>query len=368
MQTLELDCPSCGEHLELDAGFAGGVCRCSKCGTLMTVPRDAGRAERLTAPERGAELSDATIDPADLQEIAAPPTPRGTGGKRGGRGRSKKKDPYAPTTIDAGEYRTASGKVVRVEQAMRVPMAQSKRKQIRMITTIVFMSIVLGIAVIAGVAILIMVSSGSGDGNTDNANSANDNTPPPPAYDSAANPFTLNFPNVAGIPIEGRVAIVVEASRGDSSVWLPVAGDMIGTGLSQSDKASTQVALYAAGKGKPATFASGQPTSLPSINKAELTKWFAGLTFDKPVDRTAAIELALKDKPDVLVLVFSGATGKELEAWQKLIEKSPGLAVHAVIIDSLSARPVQDWLRDHKDSVAISLSSSRIKTWKEDSQ
>ena len=35
---LELTCPSCEQVLVLDAGFAGGVCRCSSCGTLMSVP------------------------------------------------------------------------------------------------------------------------------------------------------------------------------------------------------------------------------------------------------------------------------------------------------------------------------------------
>ncbi len=40
MQTINLPCPGCHTVLELDAGFAGGVCRCSNCGILMTVPID----------------------------------------------------------------------------------------------------------------------------------------------------------------------------------------------------------------------------------------------------------------------------------------------------------------------------------------
>ena len=38
MERLQVRCPRCKDELELDPGFAGGVCRCSSCGALMTVP------------------------------------------------------------------------------------------------------------------------------------------------------------------------------------------------------------------------------------------------------------------------------------------------------------------------------------------
>ena len=37
---LSITCPECGQHLEIDDGFRGGVCRCSECGTMITVPQD----------------------------------------------------------------------------------------------------------------------------------------------------------------------------------------------------------------------------------------------------------------------------------------------------------------------------------------
>ncbi|MEM9883249.1 MAG: hypothetical protein AAF800_10065 [Planctomycetota bacterium] len=40
---LKLVCPSCSFKLEVDAGFAGGVCRCSSCGAVLSVPRDPQR-------------------------------------------------------------------------------------------------------------------------------------------------------------------------------------------------------------------------------------------------------------------------------------------------------------------------------------
>ncbi len=39
---IHLDCPQCGHGMELDEGFLGGVCRCSECGTMVTVPKELG--------------------------------------------------------------------------------------------------------------------------------------------------------------------------------------------------------------------------------------------------------------------------------------------------------------------------------------
>src|SRR4051812_17433476 len=35
---ITLVCTKCGNTLRVDDGFAGGVCRCSACGTIQTVP------------------------------------------------------------------------------------------------------------------------------------------------------------------------------------------------------------------------------------------------------------------------------------------------------------------------------------------
>ncbi len=53
-EAIELECPVCSELLEIDIGFAGGICRCSNCGALMTVPTNTGteRAERVGRPDR----------------------------------------------------------------------------------------------------------------------------------------------------------------------------------------------------------------------------------------------------------------------------------------------------------------------------
>ena len=384
MQTLDLDCPSCGETLELDAGFAGGVCRCSNCGTLMTVPRDAGRAEQLSAPEPPSSMSSgARSDDAGGASQPRPSQRKALAEKRGKRGRDKKKGKggrdkgTGSATIQAGEYRTASGKVVQVEETIRVPMAQSKRKKIRMITTIVFLSVVLGIALVAAIVLFVMLSGDGQPGNdgttqgpggqTTAPGNAPQNIPPPiigPRYDPSANPYELDFPNVAGLPIEGKVAIVVEASQGDSSFWLAQAGDMIRNGMNKDGK-PTQAALFAATAAEPAVYKDGKPTSIAQIKQDELTAWFAEQKFARKVDRPAALKRALETKPDMLVFFFSGGTSDEVAQWKKLFQDKD-IVVHGVLIDSVSPRPVQTWLRGRDKSQALSLSSRQIKDWQEE--
>ncbi|MEL7087715.1 MAG: hypothetical protein AAGL98_04630, partial [Planctomycetota bacterium] len=49
---LNIVCPSCSSSLEVDAGFAGGICRCSTCGAVLSVPRDTekGKPKMIRKP------------------------------------------------------------------------------------------------------------------------------------------------------------------------------------------------------------------------------------------------------------------------------------------------------------------------------
>lgn len=358
MQTLDLECPSCGEHLELDAGFAGGVCRCSNCGTLMTVPRDAGRAEQLAAPESGAEISDASMSATDLVDTPRPRTRQRAGSKKRGK-KGKGRDTPRGGTIDAGEYRTASGKVVRVDAPIRVPMAQSKRKKIRVVTTVVFMSVVLGVAVIAAGAIWMMLNSGQSTGQDKDE----DIVDTAPVYDPTANPFVLNFANLAGLPLAGKVSVVTEASKGESEFWMLEASGLITSGL-RSGGEPAQVAFFAAAKGKAIEFEGGEHTTASQVDQSKLGDWLKALPFEKQVDRTAAIERALIDKPDMLILVFSGGKRAEIEAWDKLIDQKKQV-VHAVLINSTSVFAVQEWLNKREGNEVVSISSGEIESWRE---
>ncbi|MCC7408034.1 MAG: hypothetical protein IT442_08180 [Phycisphaeraceae bacterium] len=73
MERIELPCPSCGKTLKVDAGFAGSVCRCKYCGSLISIPDPLGLSDpkNLDAPDR----ADRPASPGK-PEASAPTSPR----------------------------------------------------------------------------------------------------------------------------------------------------------------------------------------------------------------------------------------------------------------------------------------------------
>src|SRR3954468_262389 len=47
---ITLTCTNCQAKLEIDDGFAGGVCRCEHCGAIQTVPAHLKGKSRPVAP------------------------------------------------------------------------------------------------------------------------------------------------------------------------------------------------------------------------------------------------------------------------------------------------------------------------------
>jgi len=350
MQTLDIECPSCGEMLELDAGFAGGVCRCSNCGTLMTVPNDASKAETLSRPS-----SSASVGAGGLSSMGTPdPGPRPRSSSK--RGKSKKgkakKGKRISTTIEAGEYRTASGKVVRFDETTRVPMAEGKRKQIRAVTTIVFFSVVLAVVALAVVGIIAMMGGPGGPGGGPGGAAV---------FDPAKNPYELEFANVAGLPISGDVVLVVEASE-YSGEWMSQAKDIIQDGLTKPGKDVT-VSFVASTDAKPRAFARS-PIGLKSIDSPKLGKWFDELPAKGEADVTAGIKAALQGTPGTLILVIGYADTSDVEAWEKLVSAKEDLVVHTFVVGSDSAE-LQGWMSSRDGSEVVVLSASDIEALKE---
>lgn len=65
---ISLACSTCSTTLNVDDGFAGGVCRCSKCGTVQTVPR---KGESMSAANCQViyERKSRDIAPQDLHSL-----------------------------------------------------------------------------------------------------------------------------------------------------------------------------------------------------------------------------------------------------------------------------------------------------------
>jgi hypothetical protein len=213
-EPIELECPECDELLELDAGFAGGVCRCSSCGALMTVPADPqrGKAEQLTRPEAPGE-------PARPARPDEPPA--------------------------EGTYVTESGQKIQITKQTKIPVANKKIKAARYTTIAVFiliMAVILGVAGFVGFKLL---------------NSAF-NPPPEAAYiapfefDKNESPYNRPGINVLGMPLAEESVVILDLSAGSDAWRETVQAALIG-GLKRP--AGEQVVRFIAanGEGREAT-------------------------------------------------------------------------------------------------------------------
>ena len=337
MQTLDLECPSCQEMLELDAGFAGGVCRCSNCGTLMTVPSDAGKAESLSRPSSTQRYEFDGDEGDDLASLGA-----ATSGRSSSRGRS--------AAVEPGEYRTASGKIVKLDESVKVPTA-AKRKQVRIATTIVFFGVVLA-GVIAGVlVILLIINSGGGPGGRGGDGVAQ--------YDSAANPYELPYANIAGLPLDGSVAVVVEASA-DSEEWAQDFADMVAAGLSNPASDDTSIAFFAA-VDREASYSGIASTPVDELTGDTVTGWFKGLPKDGIPELGTAAQAAIDTTPDTLIFVISNIDSGTFDKWSSLLSGKEALAVHVVVIDGSSAESlVRNWLSQRDGGELVTFASSNF--------
>lgn len=282
----------------------------------MTVPSDAGKAESLMRP-----TASASVGAGGLSSMGVPdPGPRRSSSKRnkGKKGKSKRR---VSATVEAGEYQTASGKVIRLDETTRVPMAEGKRKKIRAATTAVFFSIVGMVVIIAVIAIVMITGGPGGPGGSGDV-----------SYNPADNPYVLEYANVMGLPVTNKTVVIIEASE-YSGEWVEAVADIVGAGLSQ-EPSGGEIALIGAG-GTPVSFSGGGYKDMP-VGAGEVRGWFEKLPATGTGDVSAAISAALSLNPDTLIVVHGYAEMSDIEAWDKLVKGKEGLTIHTVHIGNSS--------------------------------
>ncbi|MGB0767342.1 MAG: hypothetical protein ACPGYV_06495, partial [Phycisphaeraceae bacterium] len=245
------------------------------------------------------------------------------------------------------------GKVVKLDETTRVPMAESKKKQIRVATTVVFFAVILAVVVAAGVGIIAMMGGPGAVGIGGNDG--------PVAYDPATNPYDMTAANVAGLPLpEGQTTVVIEASE-YSADWIAQAKDLIVNGLTK-EAGGAEVALIAAAD-KPINLAGGAPRKLP-LKAGELNAWFDDLPDTGEADLTAALRTATGGVLQTLILVIGYADTADIEAWDAVVADQDGLTVHTVLIGNDSAE-VRGWMASRDGSITVVLLPSEIEALKE---
>lgn len=278
-QTLELECPGCAGLLELDAGFAGGVCRCSLCGTLMTVPADPAshHAERLSRPD-----SPGGRPEAPGQAPAPDTVPKAAG------------EPESESAADAETFVTDAGRVVRVGAQTVIPTAPKKRAVVRATTAALFFAVVALLLAMMGGAIYVM-SREAPPANTEDLALQHFQ------YNRDVNPTTLEAPNVVGMSLGPKPAVIVDASE-QSKPWLAQVNRLIAAGLTRGDSGA-QVALMYAVPGDVAVFDGGmQP--IGSLSAQRITRFQEGITASGRPALRQAIEAAVEMRPQAIILVI----------------------------------------------------------------
>jgi hypothetical protein len=189
---IEITCPQCQSELQIDQGFAGGICRCFNCGTLMTVPQD----HEQQSPEAIRQ--------------ARPDRPDAPGGAVS-----------AAPAAEQGAYVTTSGRCITITAAQlaRVPTAEKRRIGVRVGVVAVFIAVVL--ALVVGLALLVgnlikELETSKPDPNQVIQQQAQQTITQALGYDPDANPFTLTEPNLMGVPVDKATVLVVDASAGNA--------------------------------------------------------------------------------------------------------------------------------------------------------
>ena len=332
MATLELQCPSCSLRLELDGGFAGGVCRCSNCSTLMTVPEDpeAERAEALTRP--------------DAPDIA---------GKRLDSPRQDSPPATTPTSqADPQTFTTKTGKQVRIGNVRSIPIAKKKRKMLRAAVVMMFIA---GVLCVVAVCIAGFIFLMNGPPSQDAGAALVEQL----GYDPQANPYLLDRPNVLGLTVAGRTAVIVDASA-SSAGWLSLLKDAISSGLSSDEGTSASVAIWYVTEDKSEALLDGF-TSLSELTTAQLESLQTPIVASGVASLDQQISIVLQQNPDRIILVVS-SDQTETQAQQIAAQ----LSRHEAVVDVAMIANYEQAFKDlaHlQQGQAIELSQSQLKDW-----
>ena len=325
MPTLELECPDCATLLELDADFAGGVCRCSSCGALMTVPADPSvqQAQQVTRPEQ----------PDALMQ----------------------------------RYVTRSGQGVELPRDASIPTAARRRRPVvRAVTG----GLIIGLlACVLGIVIFALSLVAQPDPPATSAQPRQTVAAPSEigrdgavqqfGYDPDENPFTLAHRNVLGLALASRTVIVVDASS-TSATWLPLVKEAVAMGLTQPGEDAQVGLIYATEAGPVALHE--QWVQASALDQLELDEFAESIAAAGAAPLDDALQAALDYEPERIVLI----TGQRLRPDQmqqlaEVLEWGQGVRVDLIAVQADS--PGLEDLIQQQGGQVVRLSENQLIRW-----
>lgn len=368
MDVIELECPHCGDALELDAAFAGGVCRCSTCGTLMTVPADPSkdRAETLTRRDRPdspggrAETPGARPDvPGGRSSRPDVPTARPDvpGSARDSASdledlasaSASKPTPQILTPAADDLYITPSGKSLKLAEAV-VPTARKKKKAVNGAIIAGFVLFVIAIVAVIIVAINMLTGITSKPKAVD--------APEIVGVDPAINPLVASEVTLLSVPLGSEAAIIVDATSIARS-WYPKMREIIGHTVSRSSSVDFMIIPWT--DLNPKSFPSKKPEKIGQDKLAKLDEFLSvsnvGATSPIPF-----VDMALEERADQILLIVGRPLDKdEITALTAAIAKRVDTRFDAIIIGHHDAA-LATLAKDNKGRY-VSLKTEQLQTW-----
>lgn len=318
---ISLNCPTCSAPLELDDGFRGGVCRCSGCGTLMTVPHDpsTGRAESLTRPE--------TPGAAPQPETAAQ------------------------------VYTTATGKKVKLtdKQASKAPVAHKRRKQVRMAVFAMAAAVVVllsGGVVALGVFLLYR---------------------PAPVVETAQdiyakifviedNPYTTAEPQFMGLPVPSSLVMLIDGSSAMRN-HIDLAKQAVLRSVPTLGSRKVRVVFWS--EVAPIAYPDAM-TAASDVDAAALATKLDEISLTGSAQTAPAFALAAADKPHTIVLVARMLPDEAATAAAQAQLKEAGSKLVVVHLDGFEQDPDAVRIKAVAEATGgqyIALSSARLQRW-----
>lgn len=368
MDVIELECPHCGDALELDAAFAGGVCRCSTCGTLMTVPADPSRdrAETLTRSERPDSPGGRPGSPGGRPDVPGGPVTRPDvpGGRRDtpvAVEDSSADDLAALAGADVASppvqalpaddvYITASGKSLKLASAV-VPTARKRKKVIRATVIAIFIACTLGLfAIIIVVAMMLF-------GGDDKPKFIEN--PDIVGVDPSINPIKAEKPNLLSIEIGSEAAIIVDGTS-FARQWYPQMSEIIVHAVSKSATIDYQLIPWT--DLNPKAFGGTKPAKIGADKLDSLKSFFQGFSNVGNSAPAPFVQVALDERADQIFLIAGRVLEEtEVTALREAIAKRVDTRFDAIVIGDHD-EALQKLAQDNKGQY-VSVKIDQLQKW-----
>jgi len=342
---IKIDCPGCEKGLEIDAGFAGGICRCYDCGTLMTVPESGGAAERLERTGRPDAPGARPDSPGGVREEAPAP--------------------------EADTFVTSTGKKVTVtkEQLQHVVVAKKARMGVRAAVIggfVFFVLVMIVLLVILSANMLRQAdldrAARGGDGETSIGPNVvgTDVVQDLYTYDPNANPYFIEEPNLFGMPVEeGQTIVVVSDTSSAMRQHIDFVKEVLPINAKAIGEAAKLQVGFAAEAGEKVYPQQPQPASQWDLLA------FKGMAeeiqADGAIQLADAVEQAIGRSPTRLVLIFSlTPVSFEMDRIAALLE-GKSIKVDVIQLGRFDL-DVQTFAEEH-DGRYIELPDGQIERW-----